>query len=212
MVRHVFSLAVVAAALAAAAPLQAQRGSDIRVTRGQLEVAPYAGYIFTNHFANGPFGTSLGSGNGAIYGVQAGLPLAPAASLVGGLAYSSADLKANGPFIGGVKVGTSVAWIYEGALQLRATKPTTGNVAGVLPFLQVGAGAIHRRLTAAGLAATSTDFAMNGGVGVDYMIGQNLALRLMAKDYVGKATFDSDLAQTNTLNNVALSAGLRLSF
>jgi hypothetical protein len=183
----------------------------ISVKRGELELTPYAGYIFTGHFANGPFSTSLGSGNGAVYGVQLALPLAPSASLVGGLAYSSSDLQVQA--LGqGVNVGTSVAWLYEGDLQLRAPAQKSGITAGAEPFLQIGAGAIHRQLTAGGLSATSTDFAMNGGVGFDYVISQGLALRLLAKDYIGKATFNNDLAQTNTLNNLVLSAGVRLSF
>lgn len=213
MFRPTFALAALAGAVLLAGPLQAQSGqSSIMVKRGELELTPYAGYIMTGHFANGPLGTSLGSANGAVYGGQVALPLSPGASLVGGLAYSSADLQAQLPILGGHKVGTSVAWLFDGNLQLRAGAQKTGYAAGAQPFLQVGAGAIHRQLSAAGLQATSTDFAINGGVGFDYEISNGLALRLMAKDYIGKATFNSDLAQTSTLNNVTLSAGVRFSF
>ena len=214
MSRPILAVLGLAAGLALVAmPVQAQqRSSNIVVKRGELEATPYVGYMFTGHFANGPLNTSLGSANGAIYGGQIGLPLAPNASLVGGIGYSSADLQAKAPIIGGISIGTSVAWIYEGDLQLRASPQTQGMLTGFSPFLQVGAGAIHRKLTAIGLSATSTDFAINGGVGLDFPISQGLALRVMAKDYVGKATFDSDLAQTNTLNNVVLSGGVRFSF
>jgi hypothetical protein len=213
MFRKLLALTALATGVAVGAPLQAQSSSSvISVKRGELELTPYAGYIFTGHFANGPLSSSLGSGNGAVYGVQLALPLAPSASLVGGLAYSSADLQVQALNLVSQKVGTSVAWLYEGDLQLQAPAQKSGIAAGAVPFLQVGAGAIHRQLTAFGLNATSTDFAMNGGVGFDYVISQGLALRLLAKDYIGKATFDNDLAQTNTLNNFVLSAGVRLSF
>ncbi len=214
MSRPILAVLSLAAGLAlAAAPVQAQqRSSNIFVNRGEMELTPYAGYIFTSHFANGPLNTSLGSANGAIYGGQLALPLSPNASLVGGIGYSSGDLQAKAPFIGGVSVGTSVAWIYEGDLQLRASPQTQGTMLGFAPLIQIGAGAIHRNLTAAGLSATSTDFAINGGVGVDFTVTPGIALRLMAKDYIGKATFNNDLAQTSTLNNVALDAGVRFSF
>ncbi|HEX9106479.1 MAG TPA: outer membrane beta-barrel protein [Longimicrobiales bacterium] len=214
MSRTLFSALGLAAGLAlVAAPAQAQyRPSSISVNRGQMEISGYAGYIFTSHFANGPASTSIGTGNGALYGAQLGLPLSPNASLVGGIGYSSADLRVNAPFIGGENVGTSVAWIYEGDLQLHGSKQARGTLQGFSPFLQVGAGAIHRNLTSLGISATSTDFAINGGVGVDFEVSQGLALRLMAKDYVGKASFNSGLATTNTLNNIALDAGVKLSF
>ncbi len=213
MSRPIFAALSLAAGLAlAAAPVQAQqRASNIFVQRGELEVTPYAGYMFTTKLASGPLTSSLSNANGAVYGAQVALPLAPGASLVGGIAYSSADLRA-GVLGFGVTVGTSVSWIYEGDLQLRAREQKQGMMNGFAPFLQVGAGAIHRKVTAGGFSAAATDFAINGGVGVDYPIGQNLALRLMAKDYIGKATFESGLAQTKTLNNVALDAGVRFSF
>jgi len=212
MSRTLFSALGLTAGLAlVAAPAQAQYApSTILVNRGQMEVSGYAGYMFTSHFAGGS-SVNLGSGNGAVYGAQLALPLSPNASLVGGLGYSSADLKATA-FGFGTTVGTSTAWIYEGDLQLNANKQKTGTLQGFSPFMQVGLGAIHRSLTSFGLGASSTDFAINGGVGVDFEVSQGIGLRLMAKDYIGKASFDSGLATTNTLNNIALDAGVKLSF
>ncbi len=203
----------VMAGLALAAPAQAQGGSSsIYVKRGETAIIPYAGYMITTSFAKGPLSSSLGSANGAIYGAQLALPLAPNASLVGGIGYSNGDLRAGLPIIGGINVGTAKAYIYEGDLELRGSQGKQGMTMGFTPFLQVGAGAIHRNLSAIGLQATSTDFAMNGGVGADFAVSPGFTLRLMAKDYIGKATFNSDLAQTNTLNNITLNAGVRFSF
>lgn len=203
----------VLAGLALAAPAQAQRGSSsIYVKRGETAIVPYAGYMITTSFAKGPLSTSLGSANGAIYGAQLALPLAPNASLVGGIGYSDGDLRVGVPLIGGINVGSAKAYIYEGDLELRGSQGKQGLSMGFTPFLQVGAGAIHRNLSAIGIQATSTDFAINGGVGADFAVSPGFTLRLMAKDYVGKATFNSDLAQTNTLNNVSLSGGVRISF
>lgn len=202
-----------AAVLAVGTPAQAQSGSNtIVVKRGEFAVTPYAGYMLTTKFANGPLGTSLSSANGALYGVQGALPLSPGASLVGGVAYQSGDLKVGVPILGGFNAGKSTAWIYEGDLELRGAQQKQGMASGFAPFVQVGAGAIHRNLTALGVNATSTDFAVNGGVGADFTVTPGLTLRLLAKDYVGKATFDSSLAQTKTLNNIALNAGVRFTF
>ncbi len=214
MSRTLFAALGLSAGLAlAAAPAQAQyRPNSISVNRGQMELTGYAGYLFTSNFANGPFGTGIGSANGAVYGGQIGLPLSPNASLVGGVAYSTADLQLKQSYLGGATVGTSTSWIYEGDLQLRATKQTQGLLMGFSPLLQVGAGAIHRKIDGYGLYDTATDFAINGGVGVDFEVSQGIGLRVMAKDYIGKASFNSNLAGSNTLNNFTLDEGVKLSF
>ena len=67
----------------------------------------------------------------------------------------------------------------------------------------------------AGISNKASNFAFNAGVGADIPIAENLGLRLFAKDYIGK--FDVNEAtgidyNAKTSNNIALSAGLKLSF
>jgi hypothetical protein len=65
------------------------------------------------------------------------------------------------------------------------------------------------------VSADATNFQVSGGIGADMPIAQNLALRLLVKDHYGKSDFGGvgDLrARTRDVHNVALTAGLQLSF
>src|SRR5437870_12030034 len=76
---------------------QAVAAQCCAVSRGAFEVEGFGGYLITQSFINGPFNTALGSTSSSIYGVQAGLPLAPGAALIGTIGYASGDLKAGLP-------------------------------------------------------------------------------------------------------------------
>lgn len=201
----------VGAALAlvlAAAPAGAQQRLP------SIDLAPYAGYMIFGDIARGPLGTSVSNANGSVLGAQLGLRLAPGVTLVGNVARASTDLQIGAPFLGSVSVGGDAMWMFDGGLQLGM--PLAGGLLPVSPFLQVGAGAVRHEVESMGLKSNATNFAWNVGAGLDLALAPNLGLRLMAKDYVGKfdireATgFDVDAAET--MHNVALSAGLRLSF
>lgn len=208
-----------AGALLAPLSLQAQSPSGtIMVNRGSFEVTPFAGVMLTQKFAHA-YGTDLGPANTGIYGVQAGLPLAPGASLLGAVAYSGGNLEAGIPLVGGISVGNSKTYIYEGAVQLRADS-WEAQGRRLIPLAQLGAGAIHRDISVSGLHARTTDFMVSGGLGVDVPVTQSVAVRVLAKDYVAKASFGSYYlgslgtldANTKELNNVALTAGIRFTF
>lgn len=203
---------IVAGALAGAtlfaAPALAQRAAD----GAGFEVTPYVGYLFGEDIVSGPFGTSLGAGNGAIYGGQLSIPLMPGISLVGNVGYSSGQLRAGIPILGGFRFGESSTWVYDGSLELAV--PVGAGVSSVQPFLQIGVGGIRRELSIGGVATTATSVAYHAGLGLDFGLLPNLGLRLLARDYVGKFDFkeaafldyDGEL-----MHNVALSVGLRLA-
>lgn len=195
----------------AAAPVSAQSGGG-GVRRHNVDLVPYAGYLISGNYVNGPLGTDLKSANGPVYGVQLGLPLNGNVSLFGNVAYSGTDLQVGVPILGGVSAGKSAEYLYDGGLQIGTTLSGSGRA--VSPFVQVGAGAIHRDLTVAGVTAGSTDFAFNAGVGVDMGLVPGVGLRLMAKDYVGKLNLGTDAipVKTGTINNIALSIGLKVGF
>ena len=193
--------------LAVAAPLHAQRPI--------AELSPYAGYLFAGDYLDGPLGTSVGAHNGTLLGAQLALNLTPSIAVVGHVARASSDLEIGVPFLGGVGVGSSEVWLMDGGLQLSAPALSRGG-AGIVPFVQIGAGAARHELSGAGILRTnSTNFAFNAGLGADLMLGRNVGLRLLAKDYVGK--FDVQEAggvdaEGRIGHNVALSVGLKLGF
>jgi len=206
------SLVVTALAAAAltAAPLQAQHaGGD-----PFYQITPYAGYMIFGDMLEGPLGTSLSSANGAVFGAQLNVRLGGPLALVGNVARASADMQAGIPFLGGVDVGSSEAWLFDGGLQL--TLPgVAGGLIPLRPFVQAGAGAIRYDVASGPVTVNTTSFAGNVGLGADLALSRNFGVRVMAKDYIGR--FDAQEATSLPVkgelsHNFALSAGLTLAF
>jgi len=193
-----------------AAPLVAQDPGGGTV----LHVSPYAGYMISGNFLNGPLGTTLSNAPGLVYGTQIGLSLAPQLSLVGNVGYSSSDMKVGIPFLGGVTVGHSGLLMYDADLEYNLGASQTKSL-GFSPFIQAGVGAMKYDVNASIIDTHATNFAGNVGLGADINVSKGMALRLLAKDYIGKFNFQdaTGLGITgNTAHNVALSAGLRFDF
>jgi len=163
---------------------------------------------------DGPLNTSLKSSAAPVYGLQLNLPLGSTLSIVGNLAYTEPNLSVGIPIIGDMSFGKSDVWIYDGGIQLSAPGYGTGD-RGIFPFVQGGVGAMKYDVQVSGTSRNATNTAWNAGVGVDVPLMQNVGLRLLAKDYIGKFDFN----QATSLNvdakashNIALTAGLRLGF
>lgn len=212
MMRSTILLTSAAAALVFAGAAEAQRPSSaISVSRGSFAITPYAGYLVTQNFFEGPLNTTLGIQSSPVYGAQLSLPLAPTASIVGTIGYGSGDLEAGIPIVGGISVGQTNTLLLDASVELRLEREG----ARMVPVFQLGGGAVRREVTILGVSADATDFQVSGGIGVDMPLAPNIALRLMAKDHYGKADFGSVgglQARTNDLHAVALTGGVRIAF
>lgn len=213
--RALTSMAAAAALLAS--PLAAQRTTTATSSTAShptiLDVTPYAGYMTFGHYLDGPLGTNVSSKAGPVVGAQLGMALSDNLALVGNVAYGSGDLQIGVPILGGLNVGTAKHWIYDADLEYRF--PTTGRSQTLTPFVQGGAGAMTTKIQNGPLNTSATNFAFNGGAGVDLTLAKGFGARLMVKDYVGRfdATDETGLPiRGNMSNNVAGSVGLRLSF
>lgn len=179
-----------------------------------FELTPYAGYMIFGDYLKGPLGTSVSNAPGALYGVQLGMKLSPMISLVGNLGYTSSSVTVGVPLLGGYSIANSSTLLYDGGLQLELPL-TAASGLRFQPFGQIGAGAMRYDINASVLQTHATNFAANVGIGADLGIGQNIGLRLMAKDYFGKFNFQDATSldvQGQTAHNWALSAGLRFNF
>lgn len=208
--RSLIAGATIATSLAAALPVAAQAPASGTV----LHVSPYVGYMVFGDYLKGPLGTTLSNAPGVLYGTQVGLSLSPNLSLIGNVGYSSSDIKVGIPFLGGVSVGSSSMLIYDAGLEYNFGSSKAGAMP-FTPFVQAGAGAMRYNINESILNTQATNFAGNVGVGADLALGRGLALRVLAKDYIGKFNFQdaTGLGITGeTAHNLAFSAGLRLDF
>ena len=199
-----------------AAPLGAQRVSTQSgpVTAPLVEVVPYVGYLVSGSLFDGPLGTSIGTAGGPLYGAQLGVPLMPGVSLYGNIGYARADLQVGLPLLGGISVGRSERWLYDGGLQL-GTALRSVNGRSLAPFVQIGAGGMRYTIDVSSVGTHATSFAPNVGAGLDLTLTPNVGVRLMGKDYVAK--FDMKEAtslnvDTKTTHNWALTAGVKIGF
>ena len=178
------------------------------------EVSPYVGYFMASNIAEGPLGTSLSAGSGALYGAQVRIPLVPAVAVIGNFGYTTGKLTFGVPILGGVSMGDAKTYLYDGGLQLSAPALARGKTA-LIPFAQLGVGAIRREISAGGLSNTSTNLAWNAGFGADMAIVPGIGVRILMKDYIGK--FDIKEAtgldvKSRTMNDWGLSVGVNLAF
>lgn len=178
-----------------------------------VEVIPYAGYMMFGNYFDGPLGTSVGQQGGVIYGAQLGLALGKNLSLVGNVGRASGDIEVGIPFLGGLPIGSSTVWLYDAGLQLRL--PLGGAAQSILPFVQVGAGGVHHALSSGPIETKATNLAANVALGADLGLSRGLAVRLMAKDYIGRFDFEEATGiptEGDLSHNVALAVGFRIGF
>lgn len=175
-------------------------------------VTPYAGYLITGRYLDGPFGTNVATANTPMVGAQMAIPLVSGLSLTGNVGYASADVRVGVPVIGGINVGTNNLWVYDAGLEL-------GGLAkgrrGIAPFVQAGVGGMTNNIRSSFLTVQSTNLVYTGGVGIDVGLSRLVGVRVQAKDYIGR--FDTEEAigirtRGNLTHNWALSAGLKLAF
>jgi len=197
-------------ALSVTTPLIAQAPGSGTV----LHVSPYAGFMVFGNYLSGPLGTSVSNAPAPIYGTQVGLSLAPNLSLIGNIGYTQSDIRVGVPILGGLSVGHSAMLIYDGGLEYNLGSSKAGTMA-LSPFVQAGLGAIRYQIDESVLHTDATNLAGNLGLGADLAVSRGMALRLLAKDYIGKFNF-KDASGFNvsgeTAHNWALSAGLRFDF
>ncbi|HZK79009.1 MAG TPA: hypothetical protein VFC35_08875 [Gemmatimonadaceae bacterium] len=212
---------VTAAALALGLALSASVSQAQRSTRRfpstetipAPSITPYGGYMVFGDILNGPLGTRLTSSAASVYGAQVNLPIGSSLSIVGNLAYSQPNLQVGIPILGGIDFGKSDVWMYDAGLQFSA--PVITGQRSIIPFVQAGVGGMKYNLQVSGVNTNASNLAFNAGIGADLPLAQNIGLRVMAKDYIGK--FDVNEATSldytaKSSNNVALSVGLKLGF
>jgi hypothetical protein len=175
-------------------------------------VTPFAGYLITGDWYDGPIGTRLATTNSVMVGGQGSIPLTKGIALVGSLAYASGDLRIGLPLLGGVNVGTAKTWLYDAGLELGGLP---GRKLGIAPFVQIGIGGMTNDLQNSLFDVRASNIAYTGGVGLEVGLIESWALRVQAKDWVGRFNSEDAVgfrAEGNLAHNWALTAGVKLRF
>jgi hypothetical protein len=187
-------------------------------------VTPYVGYISFGDFAKGPLGSSVSNAGAALFGATVGIDMSPRFALIGNIGYSDTKLRGNLPLVGGYSFGDSKVLLFDAALHVRLTDPAATPAMSTvptrpIPFVELGLGGMRFDQTVGPLNAVSTNLAANVGAGADIPFSPRFALRLMAKDYIGKFNFSDAFGEaiggridSRVANNFAFTAGLKLSF
>lgn len=187
------------------APLRAQAPVSATLT-------PFAGYLVTGNWYDGPVGTSLKNSNAPMAGVQGSVPITSGIALVGNLAYASGDLRIGLPVLGGVNVGSTKTWLYDAGLEIGGL----GNSPkGIKPFVLGGIGGMTNDIKASVFNTRASNVAYSAGVGIDIGLSKGFALRAQAKDWMSRFNSEQAVgfrADGNLAHNWALTAGMKLSF
>jgi opacity protein-like surface antigen len=188
-----------------AMPIKAQVGVGAHLT-------PFAGYLVTGNWYDGPVGTNIAATNAPMVGGQGSIPLTSGISLVGTLAYASGDLRIGLPLLGGVNVGSANTWMYDAGLELGGLRTRK---MGIAPFVQGGIGGMTNDIRTGVFNTRASNVAYTVGVGVDVGLTSSLALRVQAKDWISRFNSEQAIgfrAEGNLAHNWALTAGVKLAF
>lgn len=175
-------------------------------------LTPFAGYLITGNWYDGPVGTNIAATNAPMVGAQGAIPLTRGITLTGSLAYASGDLRIGLPLLGGVNVGSANTWMYDAALELGGL---AGRSVGVAPFVTGGIGGMTNDIKASVFETRASNVAYTAGVGVDIGFSERLALRVQAKDWISRFNSEDAIgfrAEGNLAHNWALTAGVKLRF
>lgn len=175
-------------------------------------LTPFAGYLITGNWYDGPIGTNLSTTNAPMVGGQVSIPLTKGIALVGSLAYASGDLRIGLPLLAGVNVATVRMWLYDAGLELGGLP---GKKTGLAPFVQVGIGGLTNDIKNSLFDVRASNIAYTGGVGLDLGLVERFAFRVQAKNWVTRLNSEDAVgfrAEGNLAHNWALTAGVKLTF
>ncbi len=205
------TLAVVVVALSLLASVLVAPRAKAQAGVGAI-LTPFAGYLITGNWYDGPIGTSLSTTNAPMVGGQASIPLTKGLALVGSLAYASGDLRIGLPLLDGVNVGAVTTWLYDAGLELGGL---SGKKTGLAPFVQVGIGGLTNDIKNSLFDVRASNMVYTGGVGLDLGLVEQFAFRVQAKNWVSRFNSEDAVgfrAEGNLAHNWALTAGVKLTF
>lgn len=158
-------------------PLASQQSRSVQAVR----IGPTAGYLTFGTYFTGPGGLRFSNDNAAAFGGELEFPVWRDLSVVGNVLHATSDWSFQEvPLIGSLTLGGASLWFFDAGLRLHFP---LGMSRTVLPFVEVGGGAIRYAVNNPLLEGQATNLALVGGLGITARIGERLGLQARVKDY-----------------------------
>lgn len=208
-------------AAALAAPAGAQESVVMSGKPSVFHVTPYVGYVIFGDYFETPAGAEFTNDNTGIFGIEAGLDVSRAVSIVGNFGYMKTNFEfENVGTTGDQRFGADVGiWAYDGSLRLKI--PFTMGMTSFAPYVQGGVGAFRYTFDTNDFNAkdATTNVAYNVGVGATWKFA-GVGLRGEAKDYITSLDWNKvadandfqDFESDRIAHNWAISLGLTIGF
>ena len=182
-------------------PLAAQQSPSVQA----LRIGPTAGYLTFGTYFSGPGGLRFSNDNAAAFGAELEFPVWRDLSVVGNVLHATSDWSFQEvPLIGSVTIGGASLWFFDAGLRLHFP---LGNARRVLPFVELGGGAIRYAVNNALLEGQATNLALVGGVGLTTRIGERIGLQARVKDYIASFRSVDDAAALGVTGRRAHTVG-----
>ncbi len=209
-------------AAALAAPAGAQESVVQSGKPSVFHITPYVGYVIFGDYFETTNGLEYTNDNTGIFGVEAGLDISRAVSIVGNFGY----MKTNFEFERG---GTAPAEIPASAdvgifaydANLRLKLPITMGMTSIAPYVQAGIGQFRYSFDTDDFNAedATSNMAYNIAVGTTFKFA-GVGLRGEVKDYITSLDWQrpsdandfNDIEGGRTAHNWAISLGLTIGF
>ena len=208
-------------AAALAAPAGAQESVVMSGKPSVFHVTPYVGYVIFGDYFETPTGAEFTNDNTGIFGIEAGLDVSRAVSIVGNFGYMKTNFEfENVGTTGDQRASADVGiWAYDGSLRLKI--PFTMGMTSFAPYVQGGVGAFRYTFDTNDFNAkdATTNVAYNLGVGATWKFA-GVGLRGEAKDYITSLDWNKvadandfqDFESDRIAHNWAISLGLTIGF
>lgn len=184
-----------------ALPLASQQSRPVQAIR----IGPTAGYLTFGTYFTGPGGLRFSNDNAAAFGGELEFPVWRDLSVVGNVLHATSDWSFQEvPLIGSVTIGGASLWLFDAGLRLHVP---LGDARTVLPFVELGGGAIRYSVNNALLEGNATNLAFVGGLGITTRIGERLGLQARVKDYFASFRSVDDAAALGVTGRRAHTIG-----
>jgi hypothetical protein len=185
-------------------PLASQQSQSVQA----LRIGPTAGYLTFGTYFTGPAGLRFSNDNAAAFGGELEFPVWRNLSVVGNVLHATSDWSFQEvPLIGSLTLGGASLWFFDAGLRLHFP---LGRARTVMPFVELGGGAIRYAVNNALLEGQATNLALVGGLGITTRIGERLGLQARVKDYFASFRSVDEAAELGVTGRRAHTVGFLL--